>query len=632
MSWAQFRERRTLFTGAVLAVCLGVALVQSSLLLLISAATLDPPPGLSRLDRMEFDERTLVAVTVLAVTLGCAAFLAVFVISSTFAFTVAQRRRDLALLRLTGASPRQVRQLLMRQAVLLGVLGVAGGVPLGEAVIRLQEWLLEALGFVPSGFQGQWRGWIVAVSAGAGIGLACAGVMAAARRAAQIRPLEALRDTAAVHRSLSRSRRAVGLICLLGALALVGLAPVAGPASGQAMAMCVSLCAVLAFACFGPRLVPALGRLLPLRSSATLSLLAKADLRDDPWRSASTAAPVIVLVGLLLGQSAALTSASAAARHEQRTTVAADLVLETRGDIMPRVVGLPGVARASTEIEVPVSVTTGSGDMAYTELDRALVVRPDAYRRAHTDSGALAGLSGRAVAAGPGAVGIARGDRVGVRIGGDDLGRLPVVDAVPQRMGGGAALLLPVGILPGGVLADAPSHTFVTVRDGADAAQVRARLARLGRVSTLTQWAERVAAVRASADTDTLTMVMGLGGLYALIGLVNTVVMAASDRRRQFAASRVAGLRRRQVLGAAWLETSAVAVIGLLLGGLATVGTLTAMAATSASVTGRPIVGVPWTLAGAVALAVLLLTSVTSLASTWAATRPSPVSLLTARE
>ncbi|MFF9624773.1 FtsX-like permease family protein [Streptomyces griseosporeus] len=384
----------------MLAVSLGVALVQSSLLLLISAATLDAPPGLTPLQRMEFDEHTLVAVTVLAVTLGVAAFLAVFVISSTFAFTVAQRRRDLALLRLTGASPRQVRHLLMGQAVLLGVLGVAGGVPLGAAVMRVQERLLDALDFVPAGFQGQWRAWTVLVSAGTGIGLACAGVLAAARRAARIRPLEALRDTAVGHRSLSRSRRAAGTLLLLAALALIALAPAAGPAGGQAMAMCVSLCAVLAFACFGPRLVPALGRLLPLRSSATVGLLAKAGLRDDPWRSASTAAPVVVLAGLLLGQSAALTSASAAAR---------------------------------------------------------------------------------------------------------------------------------------------------------------------------------------------------------------------------------------QVLTVAWLETSALAAIGLLLGALATAGTLVAMAATSASVSGSAVVGVPWNVAGAVALTVLLVTSLTALVSAWSATRPTPVSLLTAR-
>lgn len=291
------------------------------------------------------------------------------------------------------------------------------------------------------------------------------------------------------------------------------LAPVAGPVGGQTMAVCVSLCAVLAFACFGPRLVPALGRLLPLRPSATLGLLAKAGLRGDPWRSASTAAPVVVLAGLLLGQSAALTSASAAARQEPRTTVDADFLLQARGDTAPRVAGLPGVAHASTEIDVPASVTTGSGDMAFTELDRALVVRPDAYRRAHPGSSAPAGPTGRAVAAAPGTVGIGRDDRVGVRIGDVDLGRLPVVDAVPRRMGGSAALPLPMALVPRAVLAQAPSVTFVAVRDGVDAAAVRTRLAAVGEVFTSARWADRDAKARGSADTGPLTMVMGLGGL-----------------------------------------------------------------------------------------------------------------------
>jgi putative ABC transport system permease protein len=96
-------------------------------------------------------------------------------------------------------------------------------------------------------------------------------------------------------------------------------------------------------------------------------------------------------------------------------------------------------------------------------------------------------------------------------------------------------------------------------------------------------------------------MVMGPGGLYALLGLVNTVVMAASERSRGSAASRITGLSRAQVLGAVWLETTPVAVIGLLLRGLATPGTLTAMAATSASVTGSAVVGVPCRPRGAAA-------------------------------
>ncbi|MDR6974291.1 putative ABC transport system permease protein [Streptomyces sp. 3330] len=632
MSWSGVKERPTLFTGAVVSVCLGVALVQSSLLLLLSAATLTPAAGTSPIQRMDFDEQSLTAVTVLSVTLGCAAFLAVFVISSTFAFTVTQRRRDLALIRLNGASPRQIKHLLLGQAVFLGTLGVAGGVPLGLATMQIQTWLLRELDFVPADFTGQFRLWAVPAAAAAGIGLSVLGVLTAARRAAQIRPLEALRDTAPVQRTLGRSRWITGGVFLVGATALIALAPLGGPAGGQAMAMCVSLGAVLAFTCFGPSLLPAIARLIPTTRSSTLAHLAKAELRDDAWRSASTAAPVIVLVGLLLGQFTALTSATAAAQHEQRTTTRADLVLEARGDAAARVAGIPGVAAVSTEIEMPAAVTTGRGETAYTELGRVLVISPQDYRRVHSDSGPLGALQGRAVAAGPAALGISSGDRVGLRIGDVDLGRLPVTAAVPARMAGGATLLLPAGLVPQFMLSDAASHSFITLQSSAEGDSVKAALSRLGAVSTLSEWIDDDTAARTSADTSTLTMVMGLGGVYALIGVVNTLIIAAYSRRTQLAATRIAGFSRTQTLAAAWLETFAVTLIGLLLGLLAAGGTLIAMAMTAASVTGTATVAVPWQLTGAVIVTVVTLASATSLAAAWAATRQRPVTLLAARE
>jgi putative ABC transport system permease protein len=632
LSWASFTERWTLFVGAALSVCLGVALVQSSLLLLLSAATLDAPAGATALEAMDFDQRSLVAVTVISVMLGCAAFLAVFIISSTFAFTVAQRRRDLALLRLTGATPQQVRGLLLGQAALLGLVGVAGGAPLGAAVIRLQERALRELGFVPAGFGGQWHGWVLLVSAGTGLGLAVAGVLVAARRAARIRPLEALRDSGDPGRSLGRARPLIGAFLLIGSLVLVVLAPLVGPAGGQAMAMCVSVCAVLALACFGPVVVPALIRLLPTRATSTVALFAKSGLRDDVWRSAATAAPVVVLVGLLLGQAVAFDSTAAAAAGEQRRETTADLVVEARGDVSERLADVTGVTGVSTELDVPVAITTGSGGTAFTELNRALVIRPETYSRLHSGIGSLADLRGRAVAAGPGAVGIAEGDSVGVQVGGNDLGRLPVAEAVPQRMGGGASLLIPAGLLPVADLESAASRSFVTVEPSADAEDVETGLSRIGAVSSVSDWAARDAEARASSNARTLTAVMGLGALFAFLGIVNTVVMAVSGRRTDFAAARVAGFSRRQVLAAAVLEAVMITLIGLVLGAVATAGTLIGMAGTAASVTGSPTVGVPWSLAAGLAALCLAVTGLTGVSAAWIATRRSPVSLLAARE
>ncbi len=623
MSVAGLAERWTLFAGAALSVCLGVALMQSSLLLLISAATYDPPAGLSEAERMRFADSTEAAVAMLGITLGFAAFLAVFVISSTFGFTVAQRRRDLALLRLVGGSRRQLRRMLLGEAVLLGAFGAAIGVPAGLAMMAGQSWLLRTLEFVPPDFSGRWRPWILGVSAGTGVLLAVAGVLVAARRAGKVRPLEALRDTGESARVMTTGRWIAGLFFLAGAVALIILTPVGGVAGGQALASNVPLCAAVACAALSPLLVPGIARLLPVPRRGVIGQLAMANLRDGRRRSASVAAPVIVLAALVLGQAGVSASFTASGVAEQRRTTAADLVVESAGPLP----AVAGVASASTETEMPLELTTGRGDEQVTENGSALVVDPAAYATAHRGAGDLSALRGRAVAVGPGG-GASAGHTVRVRVAGRDLGELPVVAQVPAAMSGGANLLLPPGLTP----ADGVTRSFVTLAPGADRARVIAELSRAGTVHELGDHLAADAAARTATSNDILLVVLGLGALYALIGVVNSVVMGAAARRREFAEARVTGLTRGQVVRAALLESVAVTTAGLALGGLAAALTGIAVLAGTSAVTGVATLRPPWAPALLVAAVAIMVTGVTSVLTSWSATRTAPVTLLGARE
>src|SRR5699024_5279681 len=131
ISLSTFRERWQLFVGSILMAGFVVVLVQSSLLIHVSAVTSDAPAGLSTIDRDHVCGRFVLAIPVIGITLALSIFLTVFIISSSFAFTVAQRKRDLALMRLTGGSRQQLRRLLLGEATLLGLIGTALGVPLG---------------------------------------------------------------------------------------------------------------------------------------------------------------------------------------------------------------------------------------------------------------------------------------------------------------------------------------------------------------------------------------------------------------------------------------------------------------------------------------------------------------------
>ncbi|MEU8813013.1 FtsX-like permease family protein [Actinoplanes sp. NPDC048796] len=627
-------RRWTLFIGALLSVTLGVALVQSSLLLLITAALLDPPAGLSAVERMEFADGTTAAVSMLGVVLGGAVFLAGFIISSTFAFTVDQRRRDLALLRLVGGSRGQLRRLLLGEAVLLGAFGAVLGVPAGLAVMSFQGWLMREFGFVPPGFAGEWRGWILGVSFGTGILLAVAGVLVAARRAARVRPLEALRETGPAARVMTWSRALIGLVFLGGALALMIVAPFGGPAGGMAMAMNVPIPAAVAVVAFAPLLVPLIARLVPLRAPGGL---ARANLGDARRRTASVAAPLIVLVALIVGNVGAGASFTASGVRQLAAQTHADLVVESTGP--PRlsepsgaaaVSDIPGVASVSVETRLPGEVTTGSGEDRETETVSLLVIDPGAYPATHDDSAALTGLQGRQVAAGPGGDVPGAGSTIRLKVPDRDLGDLPIVAGVPATMTGGANLLVPPGLLTAAELRDAPTRSFVTLTKDADVAATRAGLARFGTVSTLDERLRADADAANSTNEKIMLIVLGLGGLYALIGVVNSIVIGAATRRREFAEARVTGMTRGQVVRSSLLESYAITVSALLLGGVAAAATFIAVLTTTKAVTGTATLDLPWTQIGAVAAIALTVTSATTLITSLSATRPQPVTQLRA--
>jgi putative ABC transport system permease protein len=123
-----------------------------------------------------------------------------------------------------------------------------------------------------------------------------------------------------------------------------------------------------------------------------------------------------------------------------------------------------------------------------------------------------------------------------------------------------------------------------------------------------------------------------LGGLYALIGVVNSVVIGSAGRRREFAAARVTGLTRGQVVRSALLESSAVTLAGAILGAVAAAAPCISVLAATATVTGHATLDVPWRLVAAVGVVAVVVTSLTSVLSTSSATRPAPVALLGARE
>ncbi|MEV8374102.1 FtsX-like permease family protein [Kribbella sp. NPDC056861] len=621
MSLGAVRDRWQLFAGAVIAVALGVGLVQSALQ--VMAATGEPqlPPGLSGIERAHIRDGYAGAATLLGMTVMLAVFLTVFIVSTTFRFTVVQRRRELALLRLVGAQRGTLRLMLLGEAALLGVLGTAIGIPIGVLGTYAQSKLLIHLGMLPTWFTAPWDPGALYAAAIVGVSTALVGVFAAAWRASRITALEALSDLPEAQPVMTGWRwfwglSAAGFTVLL---VIVGQAA-ADLVAGLMIALLVMVSGSVALSQLSPIAVPWVGRLPALVLHGSLVAdLARSNVLHAVRRSAATAAPLIVLVGLLVGLWGTFGSLAKAVGEEQRQLVTADLVVG--GQVAPA----PDLAVASPQTTVPITVRRKTS----TVYSEAIGIDPVAWQQTHKlhpRKGSLDRLTGATIAIGPGMS--AEGyklDSVLTATIGKRVVKLTVVAILPETLDVGDNFFVPRALTSSG-----RTETLIKVADGSDQAVVAQRLG--GTVQSVAEWAEGRGKQQQSGNTGIFAVLMGLAGVYAAVAVVNAIVMAAADRRREFALARMAGLTRAQVITVALIESLTVVLIGVLLGCVVAAAALAGVASGTANTYGVVVLAIPWRLIALILAGSLVVVGATAAGTAWTATRARPISLLGGRE
>ena len=85
--------------------------------------------------------------TFLMVFAVIALFVGAFIIFNTFSIIVAQRQKEMALLRALGASNRQVTRSVLVEATVVGLISSIAGVAAGIGVAKLLKALLERIRF-----------------------------------------------------------------------------------------------------------------------------------------------------------------------------------------------------------------------------------------------------------------------------------------------------------------------------------------------------------------------------------------------------------------------------------------------------------------------------------------------------
>ncbi|MCH8988175.1 MAG: FtsX-like permease family protein [Chloroflexi bacterium] len=646
MAWSTFLDRWPVFIGAIITVAVGVALVQASLLTLISAVSSTIPPGLSEIEETAIRDGLTNAAGLLGMMVGISVLVAFFIVGSTFSFTVAQRARDFALLRLVGASPRQVGRLLLGEALLLGSLGTILGVLLGIPVIRFEVWMLTRMEFLPAGFSPDWHLWILAVSAGTGTVVAVIASLGASHRASRVRPLEALRDAGGADKAMSLSRWVIGLIALAGAGVLLVVTPTrVGDPLEVVMPGLIVL--IIALSALTPLVVPLIGGLIglvlgPLLRQSPIYELAHANLRDGVRRSASTAAPIVILVGLVVGFSGVVNVVNAGIQEETIRILDGDLIVTATKPVGEHLAALDGVRTVSEE--VPLKVWVESAD---TEGDtvNGIAINPIAYLQTHRLSGIigdLTGLQGETVALDQfyaSGLHVQVGGMVDVRLDGATRD-MQVIATFPHTLSR-PKVLLPIALAPAG---DHQRRYIIQTDETETAASVAEQITNTipGRsvgsgpsnvsVSALDDWVLREIDIQGQMNLKITIAVLGLVTVYIVIAMINAVVISAAPRRADFAIARLTGLSRGQVVWMALWESLTVVTIGVIVGALAAGGAIAGVTAAVSEIVGTRVMATPWALFGAVTVVAAVVVGLTSVLTTLAATRQPAVEVSGARE
>jgi putative ABC transport system permease protein len=258
----------------------------------------------------------------------------VFVISNTFSILVAQRTKELALLRALGASRVQVLGSVLLEASLVGVvasvMGLLGGIVLSQGVtagLRASGASLPNAGLVVEPDT-------IVIALAIGVAVTLLASLLPALRATRVPPLAALRDVAIDRSNLSRFRIGAGALALVvGALNLSVAWRSAGDTSIVLQVGIGGGLAVVGFLVIGPvlagRTVRVLGSPLP-RVRGVTGRLATENAARSPKRTSATASAVVVGVALVVFIQVFASSASKSVSTEVNRGFAADFVVNTK--------------------------------------------------------------------------------------------------------------------------------------------------------------------------------------------------------------------------------------------------------------------------------------------------------------
>ncbi|TFV53821.1 FtsX-like permease family protein [Blastococcus sp. TF02A_35] len=564
------------------------------------------------------------ALTAVLLVFGTVAVVvAGLVIANTFAVLLAQRTRELALLRCVGATARQVRRGVLGEALVTGLVSSATGAVAGIGLAALVSALVGgAESPIPlAGISVPWYAPLAGVVVGTLVTFLAA--LAPARAATRVAPLAALRpvDQAPLRSRPGVLRLVLGLLLLLPGVGLMAVGVTAGDVLIALPGGVLSFLGVVLLAQRGvPPVVAAAGRLAG-RLGGVPARLAAGNATRNPRRTAATATALLIGVTLTSAFVVGAASTRATAQAGLAAEFPTDVVVEGFSGELPAT--LVGTLAGTEGVERGASVLAGT------------VTGPDgeptgAYGVDRDEATAALRSTEDLVLPGPGQASVpewlaqtwdvADGDRLTLG-GGDPDVEVPARELTVRVIDADNPLLLDAAELRALAPDAALGQVWLRLADSDPERQVDVvdRITDVVAEASPDSQVTGLVTMRAEIDEilDALLLVvtglLGVAVVIALIGVGNTLALSVVERRQENGLLRALGLTRGQLRGLlAWeavLVAGVAAVLGVLIGGAyGLIG-----AASLLGEIGTIVLDVPWLQIGvivAVATAAGLLASV----------------------
>ncbi|MFF9161796.1 ABC transporter permease [Streptomyces longwoodensis] len=520
---------------------------------------------------------------------GIAFLVGIFLIINTFSMLVAQRTREIGLMRAIGSSRKQVNRSVLVEALLLGVvgsvLGVGAGVGIAVGLMKLMgqmgmhlstddltvAWTTPVLGLV--------LGVVVTVLA----------AYLPARRAGKVSPMAALRDAHAPADARAGLVRAVIGLVLTGAggYALYVAANADKASDGSLWLGLGVVASLIGFVVIGPLLAGGVVRILGavlLRVFGPVGRMAERNALRNPRRTGATGAALMIGLALVACLSVVGSSMVASATDQLDKTVGTDFIVQSDSGqvITPQAVqaikGTRGLERVTEYKTLDANLTTPDGKVSKDETINAADPTYAKDLRTKTVAGDLAD------AYGPDSMsvfegfakdhGIKLGSTVSVAFKDGRTAKLTVRaitsdDVVIDKGAMYASIATAARYVPADRM-PLDQLVFATAKEGQqDAAYTSLKSA----LHDYPQYTVRDQTDYKQALKDQigqlLNLIYGLLALaiiVAVLGVVNTLALSVVERTREIGLMRAIGLSRRQLRRMIRLESVVIALFGALLG------------------------------------------------------------------